>query len=270
MLARGRVRCSPADRTGRAGALARARRAGASAAAPDYVPGEVVVGYAPDPNGAAQVAHATRAVGARTVADAGTAVAAAGDSRSSRCPRSQTIWQAIAKLRRQRGVLYAVPDYIAHASGGWIPNDPGNAHLPRAGSAAVELPGRGGRRCPGRLGAHVRRPPSGRARRGDRRARHGRRVPQLGAVPGVTRLRGHALRRPLRLRGGQPATARPRGPRHVRRRHDRRGDQQPDRAHRPGLRREDHADPGARRERQRRRGRRSRTGSATRSNTTPR
>ena len=43
-------------------------------------------------------------------------------------PRSQTIWQAIAKLRRQRGVLYAVPDYIAHQAGGWIPNDPGNTH----------------------------------------------------------------------------------------------------------------------------------------------
>ena len=114
--------------TGRvAPALARARRP-AEPAAPDYVPGEVVVGYAPDPNGAAQVAHATRAVGARTVADAGTAVAAAGDMQVVKVPRSQTIWQAIAKLRRQRGVLYAVPDYIAHQAGGWIPNDPGNTH----------------------------------------------------------------------------------------------------------------------------------------------
>ena len=41
--------------------------------------------------------------------------------------------------------------------------------------------------------------------------------------------------------------ARPRGPRHVRRRHDRRGDQQPARADRAGVRRDDHAGPGARR-----------------------
>jgi serine protease len=114
--------------TGRvAPALAIARRP-AAPAAPDYVPGEVVVGYAPDRTGSDQVAHATRAIGARTVADAGTAVAAAGSMQVLKVPLSQTIWQAIAKLRRQRGVLYAVPDYIAHQAGGWIPNDPGNTH----------------------------------------------------------------------------------------------------------------------------------------------
>ncbi len=111
-----------------AAALAVARRP-AEPAAPDYVPGEVVVGYAPDPTAAADVAHATRAIGAHPLTSAGTAVsAAAADMLVVKVPRGHTIWQAIAKLRRQRGVLYAVPDYIAHQAGGWIPNDPGNTH----------------------------------------------------------------------------------------------------------------------------------------------
>jgi serine protease len=43
-------------------------------------------------------------------------------------PQGETVWQAIAKLKRQPGVRYAVPDYIAHQAGGWIPNDRGNTH----------------------------------------------------------------------------------------------------------------------------------------------
>ena len=53
--------------------------------------------------------------------------------------------QALHKLRRQRGVAYAVPNYIAHASGSWIPNDPGRAKL-RAGWERLQwnfLPGVG-------------------------------------------------------------------------------------------------------------------------------
>jgi serine protease len=36
--------------------------------------------------------------------------------------------RAAAAIRRQPGVAYAVPDYIAHAAGGYIPNDPGRSH----------------------------------------------------------------------------------------------------------------------------------------------
>jgi serine protease len=37
---------------------------------------------------------------------------------------------ALARLRRRRGVLWAVPDYIAHAAAAeFIPNDPGASHL---------------------------------------------------------------------------------------------------------------------------------------------
>ena len=41
-----------------------------------------------------------------------------------RTRRGETVHAAVARLRKERGVRYAVPNYIAHASG-FIPNDPG-------------------------------------------------------------------------------------------------------------------------------------------------
>ncbi|MGN6869938.1 MAG: S8 family serine peptidase [Solirubrobacteraceae bacterium] len=89
-----------------------------AAPSPDYVPGEIVVGYAAS-TGTAHTADSLRAT-------AGTA--ALESVRIVRVPRGRSIWPAIARLRRRRGVLYAVPNYIAHQAGGWIPNDPGNTH----------------------------------------------------------------------------------------------------------------------------------------------
>jgi serine protease len=88
---------------------------------PAYVPGEIVVGYA----STTEKAHSAGLLGA-------TAGASVEDAtRIVTVPRGRSIWPAIAKLRRQRGVLYAVPNYIAHQAGGWIPNDPGNTHQRR-------------------------------------------------------------------------------------------------------------------------------------------
>jgi serine protease len=99
--------------------------------AADYVPGQIVVAYAPE------IAH-TAAVRSAT--------AGAQDSlRIVKVARGRSIWPAIARLRRQRGVRYAVPDYIAHQAGGWIPNDPGNTHT-RQGWRKLQwnfLPGTG-------------------------------------------------------------------------------------------------------------------------------
>jgi serine protease len=82
-----------------------------------YVPGEVLVGYGP------ALAHATRQTGARALpADS------APDEKIVKVRPGQSVWEAITRLRRQPGVQYAVPDYIAHEAGGWIPNDPGNTH----------------------------------------------------------------------------------------------------------------------------------------------
>jgi len=41
-----------------------------------------------------------------------------------------SIASALSRLRRQRGVIWAVPDYLAHASGEWIPNDTGSGRAP--------------------------------------------------------------------------------------------------------------------------------------------
>jgi serine protease len=41
-----------------------------------------------------------------------------------------SVASALEHLRRSRGVAWAVPDYLAHASGQVIPNDPGISHAP--------------------------------------------------------------------------------------------------------------------------------------------
>lgn len=84
----------------------------------DYVPGEIVVGYA----ASTEIAHTTRRLGAT----AGTS--ALQSTRIVKVSRGRSIWPTIDKLRRERGVRYAVPNYIAHQAGSWIPNDPGNTH----------------------------------------------------------------------------------------------------------------------------------------------
>jgi serine protease len=109
-----------------------------SASAADYVPGQVVVGYAYGP--ATTVA---RDVEIRTGIRSEVA-APAPDTRVLRLPRGLTVAQAIKRLRSQPGVAYAVPNYKAHQSG-WIPNDPGRSrHF--AGWEALQwnfLPGTG-------------------------------------------------------------------------------------------------------------------------------
>jgi serine protease len=98
-----------------------------TAAAADYVPDEVVVGYAatPDLHVAADVQHR---MGARPLASKTPEAAV----QVLKLPRGETVDQALRKLRGQRGVAYAVPNYIAHADstvGGWIPDDQGRAHV---------------------------------------------------------------------------------------------------------------------------------------------
>jgi serine protease len=91
----------------------------ALAAAPrSYVANEIVVKLA-----------ATTAV-ARTAASRGSSAEGSDDgtdTRLVRLPRGVTMAVAVARLRRTHGVQWAVPDYLAHASGGLIPNDEGQA-----------------------------------------------------------------------------------------------------------------------------------------------
>lgn len=89
------------------------------AAAADYVPGQVVVGYTA--GAAAKVSRnlATR-MGVRQAAPA-----PSSGEQVVTVPHGVTVEQEASRLRAQPGVAYAVPNYIAHAAGSWIPNDPG-------------------------------------------------------------------------------------------------------------------------------------------------
>ncbi len=100
----------------------------ARAVAPDYVPGQVLVGYASVSGPAASgVAHAARQMGVRAVPASATpsdALASGATEQIIQVPAGRSIWPVMAKLRRQHGVRYAVPNYIAHTAG-WFPDDPG-------------------------------------------------------------------------------------------------------------------------------------------------
>ena len=83
-----------------------------TAAAADYVPGEVIVRYAADAR----------------VASAASSDAVAPRTRVVKTRRGQSVAEKAAALRRRPGVLSATPNYIARAS--YIPNDPGRAAAP--------------------------------------------------------------------------------------------------------------------------------------------
>jgi serine protease len=101
--------------------------ASATARAADYVPGEVVVGFA-QPQRQAVQAEANR-MGVRQAA---ASAAPSTDERVLKLPKGMNVAQALNKLRKQPGVVYAVPNYIAHIAGSWIPNDTGRGHLTHA------------------------------------------------------------------------------------------------------------------------------------------
>jgi len=71
----------------------------ASNAAGSYAPDEVVVGHA-------------------------------GSTERVPVPPGASIAATVARLRREPGVRWAVPDYVAHAAGGLVPNDPGTGPAP--------------------------------------------------------------------------------------------------------------------------------------------
>src|SRR4051812_7083368 len=88
-----------------------------SASAADYVRGRVIVGYE---NGLSSGERASVATAARTV---GGKRLPAG-ARLVRTRSGESVQAAIARLKKDSRVRYAVPNYVAHASG-FVPNDPG-------------------------------------------------------------------------------------------------------------------------------------------------
>jgi serine protease len=121
-------RLTTAALAGAAAIACSAALAPGTAAAADYVPDQVVVGYAQPPSQAvtADVAQQTGIPATQPVAPA-----PAPNETVVRIPRGLSVGQAIKRLRHQHGVAYAVPNFIAHAAGDYIPNDPGRASAAR-------------------------------------------------------------------------------------------------------------------------------------------
>jgi serine protease len=112
----------------RAPSVSAAGPVSASAPAARYVPREVLVGYST--GATSSVAQLARKMGA----------GAPGPSASPgeallRLPAGTSVASAIASLRRDPGVAYAVPDYIAHVAGTFFPNDRGRTFRPRGWEA---------------------------------------------------------------------------------------------------------------------------------------
>jgi serine protease len=93
-----------------------------TARAADYLPGVVVVGYDRSLQLSSDQARVTRASG-------GLVASGAPAVRVQRTPRGVSVATEIRRLRHRTGVAYAIPDFVAHAAGSWIPNDPGRAHV---------------------------------------------------------------------------------------------------------------------------------------------
>jgi serine protease len=102
-------------------APALAQGAGAPAvAAARYAPGEVLVRYAPAAQpGAAGTNGAAVARAASANADP------LGQTRLLHLTPGTSVATALRQLRGQRGVVWAVPNYLAHAAGTLVPNDVG-------------------------------------------------------------------------------------------------------------------------------------------------
>jgi serine protease len=95
----------------------------ALAATPDYVPGRVLVRYS------APAAPKARAA-AVTVTGRRAANGTSAYTRVLRLARGAGMNATLRSLRRRADVVWAVPDFRAHASGGLIPNDRGDGSAP--------------------------------------------------------------------------------------------------------------------------------------------
>jgi serine protease len=105
---------------------------GGNGAIPTHEPHQIVVGYLPTK----APASATVQAGAATAASAASALPdrrpadpeAEPTTRLVRLGPGANLDSTLARIRRQKGVAWAVPNYVAHATGMLIPNDPGTGH----------------------------------------------------------------------------------------------------------------------------------------------
>jgi serine protease len=105
-----------------------ANAAAGAAGAPAYSPSEIVVRYAPT---SSVVTSVRRADGRRYTAR----IAAARPARTSvlHLRPGVSVAAALSRMRREQGIEWAVPDYIARAAGTFTPDDPGRPGGPPGG-----------------------------------------------------------------------------------------------------------------------------------------
>jgi serine protease len=118
-----------------AAALGAGAPAAAAASPGPYAPNEVVVGYAP---ARTRFRHTALARSAAVHAAAFTGGSAGAEEQPTPTTNTRVIHlgagvsmaSALRRLRTQRGVAWAVPDYRASIAGGLIPDDEGTSHHP--------------------------------------------------------------------------------------------------------------------------------------------
>jgi serine protease len=99
-----------------------------------WAPHRVIVGYRPRPSASPRGDLTMRldlAAGTRRWAGPTAPVKPHVASRVIRLPAAESVPTAIRRLRRRSGVAYVEPDYLAHASSGFYPDDRGRANVTR-------------------------------------------------------------------------------------------------------------------------------------------
>jgi serine protease len=97
-----------------------------AATSPGYVPHELIVGYSQGAVSTVTTDFETRQLGARNVSSA-----PAPRSKLLHLHGSESVQKAAARLRREPGVAYAEPNFIAHQTGAFYPDDPGRSGMPQ-------------------------------------------------------------------------------------------------------------------------------------------
>jgi serine protease len=102
----------------------------ARSAASSYTPDRILVRYAPAESTSLARAASTHGTAGETEAPGAHTEAPGAHTRLLRLPSGVSVSAALARLRRRHDVLWAVPDYRAHAADVFIPNDPGVGGAP--------------------------------------------------------------------------------------------------------------------------------------------
>jgi serine protease len=97
-----------------------------AATSPGYVPHELIVGYRQSAVSTVTTDFESRRLGARNISSA-----PAPRSKLLHLRGNERVQTAAARLRREPGVAYAEPNFVAHQAGAFYPDDPGRSGKPQ-------------------------------------------------------------------------------------------------------------------------------------------